>query len=249
MQTPIANSGDACVALIFAGGCGARMGASVPKQFLDILGKPVLAHTLAIFQSHPLVDRIRIVAQREWFARTEGICREFGITKFAGIAEGGETAQDSIWNGLLACAREDGEDAVVLVHDGVRPYVEADVVARNVEAVREFGNAVTVVPCFETIVLSRDGVAVDAMPRRAESYVAQAPQSFRVGDLLRAHEAVRRRPGRYDGMVDQATICKELGIPVHLVPGSRGNVKVTTKEDLLMLSALLAAKEGGRETA
>lgn len=220
------------------------MGASVPKQFLDILGKPVLAHTLAIFQDHPCVDRIRIVAQREWFARTEEICREFGMTKFAGLAEGGETAQDSIYSGLLACAREDGEDAIVLVHDGVRPYVEAEVVARNVEAAREFGSAVTIVPCFETIVLSRDGATVDAMPRRNESYVAQAPQSFRVGDLLRAHEAIRRRPGRYDGMVDQATICKELGIPVHLVPGSRGNVKVTTKEDLLMLSALLAAKDG-----
>lgn len=222
------------------------MGASVPKQFLDILGKPVLAHTLAIFQGHPGVDRIRIVAQRDYFVRTEGICREFGITKFAGLAEGGETAQDSIYNGLLACAREDGEDAVVLVHDGVRPYVEADVVARNIAAVREFGNAVTITPCFETIVLSRDGVSVDSMPRRSESYTAQAPQSFRTGDLLRAHAAIRRRPERYDGMVDQATICKTLGIPVHLVPGSRGNVKVTTKEDLLMLTALLAAKAGGR---
>lgn len=222
------------------------MGASVPKQFLDILGKPVLAHTLAIFQGHPGVDRIRIVAQRDYFVRTEGICREFGITKFAGLAEGGETAQDSIYNGLLACAREDGEDAVVLVHDGVRPYVEADVVARNIAAVREFGNAVTITPCFETIVLSRDGVSVDSMPRRSESYTAQAPQSFRAGDLLRAHAAIRRRPERYDGMVDQATICKTLGIPVHLVPGSRGNVKVTTKEDLLMLTALLAAKAGGR---
>lgn len=234
------------VALVFAGGCGTRMGTATPKQFLEMLGKPVLAHTLEIFQRHPLIHRIRIVAQPPHFAHTRDICHRFGITKFTGLVEGGNTAQDSIYNGLEACQREDGPDATVLIHDGVRPYLEADVVTRNIESVRTFGNAITITPCFETIVLSHDGVTVDAIPCRSESYTAQAPQSFRVGELIRAHQKIRARAERYEGLVDQATLCKFLNIPVHLVPGSRGNIKVTTREDLLMLAALLADAQKGR---
>lgn len=234
------------VALVFAGGAGMRMGASLPKQFLQLCGRPVLAHTLGLFQDHPEIDRIRVVAPRDFISRTEDLCRRYGMTKVVGIVEGGTSAQESIYNGLVACAREDGGDAVVLLHDGVRPYLEPEVISRNIAAVREFGNAITITPCFETIVVSGDGRNIDQMPRRAESYTAQAPQSFRVSEILAAHERVRRSPTRYDDMVDQATICHRLGIPVHLVAGSRGNIKVTTPEDLHMLGALLRMREGER---
>lgn len=232
------------VALVFAGGAGTRMGASVPKQFLQLCGKPVLVYTLGLFQNHPEIDRIRVVAPSDYIDRTGKLCRQYGMTKVVGIVEGGDTAQDSIYNGLEVCAREDGEDAVVLLHDGVRPYLEPEVISRNISSVREFGNAITITPCFETIVVSADGRCIDQMPRRAESYTAQAPQSFRVSDILAAHERIRAEPTRYADMVDQATICHHLGIPVHLVMGSRGNIKVTTSEDLHMLGALLRMREG-----
>ena len=92
---------------------------------------------------------------------------------------------------------------------------------------------------YSTIIQSKDGMAVDSIPQRSESYTAQAPQSFRLRDILAAHERIRARPGGYAGMVDQATICFTLGIPVHLVPGNRGNVKITTPEDLVTLGALM----------
>ena len=227
------------VALVFAGGSGVRMGAATPKQFLDLNGKPVLAHTLDLFERHSDVDEIVLVLHADYVPTAPSFAARYGITKVRRVVAGGETAQDSIYGGLREMSGIYPPDTVVLIHDGVRPYVHADVIAANVCAVREKGNAVTFTPCYETIVLSKDGSTIDALPYRRESYTAQAPQSFRLGDILAAHERIRARPEGYRDMVDQATICWTLGIPIHLVPGNRGNIKVTTPEDLLMLEALL----------
>ena len=237
------------IAVVFAGGVGTRMGADVPKQFLELDGKPVLAHTLALFQEHPLVDGIVLVVSPEYFDDCRALAAKYGIAKPLDLAESGITAQDSIYSGLRAAAAKYPADAVVLLHDGVRPYVLPEVLTANIEAVEKFGNAVTYTPCFETIVLSKDGSTIDALPYRRESYTAQAPQSFRLGDILAAHERIRARPEGYTDMIDQATICWTLGIPIHLVPGNRGNVKITTPEDIIFLDALLkarAAKEAQR---
>ena len=232
-------------ALVFAGGSGVRMGAATPKQFLDLNGKPVLAHTLDLFERHPGVDKIVLVMHSDYVSTAAGFAASHGITKVERVVEGGETAQDSIYNGLKAMAESYPPDTVVLIHDGVRPYVHPDVIAANIRSVRENGNAVTYTPCYETIVLSKDGATIDALPYRRESYTAQAPQSFRLGDILAAHEKIRARPEGYSDMVDQATICWTLGIPIHLVPGNRGNVKITTPEDIISLDALLRAREKG----
>lgn len=230
------------IAIVFAGGVGARMGASVPKQFLELDGKPVLAHTLSLFQNHPMVDGIVLAVAPEYFGDCRALAAKYGIDKPLTFAECGATAQDSIYSGLKAAAAEYPPETIVLLHDGVRPYVAPEVVSANIEAVEKFGSAVTYTPCYETIVLSEDGTTVSAMPYRRESYTAQAPQSFRLGDILAAHEKIRARPEGYTDMVDQATICWTLGIPIHLVPGNRGNVKITTPEDIISLDALLKAR-------
>ncbi len=240
------GSREPVVAVVFAGGAGTRMGAAMPKQFLELNGKPVLAHVLELFERQPEVDRIRLVVQKEYISAAESLCREYGIGKLAGICEGGASAQESIYRGLLACREGgDGDDAIVLLHDGVRPYVLPEVISANIAGVRERGNAVTFTPCFETLVISEDGQRVSDIPPRRKSYAAQAPQSFRLGDILAAHERVRAMPGGYEDLVDQATICWKLGIPINLVPGNRGNVKITTPEDIISLEALLR-REGGR---
>ena len=230
------------IAIVFAGGVGARMGASVPKQFLELNGKPVLAHTLALFQNHPLIDEIVLVVAPEYFDDCRALAAKYGVAKPLTLAESGDSAQASIYSGLKAAAAKHPPETVVLLHDGVRPYVLPEVIAANIEAVEKFGNAVTYTPCYETIVLSKDGSTISAMPYRKESYTAQAPQSFRLGDILAAHERIRARPEGYTDMVDQATICWTLGIPIHLVPGNRGNVKITTPEDIISLDALLKAR-------
>lgn len=227
------------IALIFAGGVGIRMGSSVPKQFLEICGKPVLALTLELFQNHPEVDGIWIVAAKENFGRVNEIVSKYGITKYLGVAEGGASAQESIYNGLKAVAAQEPADTIVLLHDGVRPYVLPEVISANIDSVRKNGNAVTFTPCFETLVISEDGRHISDIPPRRMSYSAQAPQSFRLGDILAAHEKIRQMPGGYTDMVDQATICWKLGIPINLVLGNRGNIKVTTPEDMITLEALI----------
>jgi len=230
------------VAIVFAGGVGARMGASIPKQFLELNGKPVLAHTLALFQNHPLVDEIVLVVSQGYFDDCRALAERYGISKPITFAESGDSAQDSIYSGLKAAADRFPPETVVLLHDGVRPYVMPEVITANIDAVERFGSAITYTPCYETIVLSQDGHTISAMPYRRESYTAQAPQSFRLGDILAAHEKIRSRPEGYTDMVDQATICWTLGIPLHLVPGNRGNVKTTTPEDIISLDALLKAR-------
>ena len=227
------------IAVIFAGGSGTRMGARLPKQFIEINGLPVLAHTLLLFQKHPHIDGIYLVCNADFRKRTEDVVTRFGITKVRRVVNGGSSAQDSIYNGLKAVAEDLPADAVVLLHDGVRPYVTPEVIDANIESVKKKGNAVTYTPCYETLVVSKDGRKVSDIPLRRESFSAQAPQSFRLGDILAAHEKIRTRPSGYADMVDQATICWTLGIPIHLVPGNRGNLKITTREDVYMLRALL----------
>ena len=231
------------VALVFAGGMGVRMGAAVPKQFLDLNGRPVLAHTLNLFEYHREIGAIYLVAASEHMEYSAELAATYGIKKLKRIVRGGESAQDSIYNGLVAISGDMPPETVVVIHDGVRPYVEPSVISANITAAKESGNAVTYTPCYETILLSSDGHTVDSMPFRRESYTAQAPQTFRLGDILSAHEKIRSREGRYTDMVDQATICHSLGIEIRLVPGNRGNIKVTTPEDLHMLGALLVSRK------
>lgn len=227
------------LAIVFAGGSGVRMGSAVPKQFLELCGRPVLAHTLGIFERHPDIDGIYLVVNEDYIGRAAELTRHYGITKLRGIVSGGDSVQDSIYNGLRYAAERESTESTVLLHDGVRPYVTADVIAANIKAVAKYGNAITYTPCYETVMLSHDGKSVDAIPARCESFTAQAPQSFRLGDILAAHKKMRARPEGYTNMVDQATICFTLGIPMHLVPGNRGNVKITTPEDIVTLEALL----------
>ena len=227
------------IAIIFAGGVGTRMGSDIPKQFLVLNGKPVLVHALELYQRHPQIDGIVLVVAKQYFDDCRGLCAQYGIDKLKALAECGKSAQDSIYSGLKCAAERFPADSVVLLYDGVRPYLLPQVITDNIEAVKRFGSAVTYTPCYETIVLSRDGAAIDAIPTRKESYTAQAPQSFRLGRILAAHEKVRARSEGYTDLVDQATLLFALGEKVHLVPGNRGNVKITTPEDIVTLEALV----------
>ncbi len=231
------------IAIIFAGGSGVRMGAGVPKQFLEINGKPILIHTLQLFQEHEEIDKIYLAMSRDFIRYTQQLMLDYRISKVAAVVPGGATAQDSIYNALERAEQENPGDSVVLIHDGVRPFVEYGVISDNIEGVRQYGSAITSTPCFETILVSRDGEKVDELPLRKESYAAQAPQSFYLKDILEAHRAIRAVNPGYENMVDACTIYRELGKQPHIVIGNRGNIKVTTPEDVYIFRALLQYKE------
>ncbi|MDD6637414.1 MAG: IspD/TarI family cytidylyltransferase [Lachnospiraceae bacterium] len=231
------------IAIIFAGGSGVRMGAGVPKQFLEINGKPIIIHTLQLFQYHDQIDKIYISVLKDYVSYMNELVDEYRLKKVAAVIPGGETAQDSIYNALKKAEEENSEDSIVLLHDGVRPFVSYDVIADNIKGVKEHGNAITCTSCYETILLSKDGDQVDSVPYRKETFAAQAPQSFYLKDIIAAHDVVRARPERYENMVDACTILKSQGLDVHMIPGNRGNIKVTTPEDVYMYRALLQYKE------
>ena len=231
------------IAIIFAGGSGVRMGAGVPKQFLEINSRPILIHTLQLFQEHEEIDKIYLAMSPDYIRYTEQLVLDYRIDKMAAIVPGGETAQDSIYNALIKAREENPEDSVVLIHDGVRPFVAYSVISDNIESVEKHGSAITCTSCFETIMISKDGVKVDDLPLRKESYAAQAPQSFYLKDIIEAHEAIRATETRYENMVDACTIYRALGRQPHIVIGNRGNIKVTTPEDVYMFRALLQYKE------
>lgn len=232
------------IAIIFAGGSGVRMGAGVPKQFLEINGKPILFHTLSLFEEHHEIDKIYLAVLEDYIPYVWALATEFHISKLAGVVSGGSTAQDSIYKALKKAQKENPDDSIVLIHDGVRPFIGYDVISKNIESVRKNGSAITSNLCYETVLISKDnGETVDNLPCRKECYTAQAPQSFFLKDIVEAHENIRKENPEYVGVVDSCTLMKSIGKTTHLIEGNRGNIKVTTPVDVYMFRALLNYKE------
>lgn len=219
------------------------MGSGIPKQFLEIHGKPVLVHTLELFQEHDMIDKIYISVLEDYIGKTQKLVDRYGLDKVVSIIPGGATAQDSIYNVLKDAEKENDGDSIVLLHDGVRPFVSYDTIKQNIESVQKYGSAITCTACYETILLSKSGEKVDSVPYRKDTFAAQAPQSFRLKDIIAAHDEVRAINPTYENMVDACTIMTTLGKEVHMIPGNRGNIKVTTPEDVYMFRALLNYKE------
>lgn len=228
------------IAIVFAGGVGRRFNNNdIPKQFVQIYHKPVIIHTLEIFERHPDIDKIYISilpSHREYLNK---LLKEFNITKVCGLVNGGETGQDSIYNALEYASKENPADSVVLIHDGVRPIVSKDVITENIKCVRTNGNAITCTACTETVLLSEDGLTPKAVPFRKNTYTAQAPQSFYLNEILEAHNIIRKRPEKYTDMIDSCTIYNYLGKKTFMVKGNTGNIKITNPEDVFILEALL----------
>lgn len=231
------------IAIIFASGSGVRMGSGIPKQFLEVNGKPILVHTLQLFQYHQEIDKIYVSVLKDYIPYMKDLADEYRLSKIAGIMAGGETAQDSIYIALKKAAEENNGDSVVLLHDGVRPFVSYNVISDNIASVKKNGNGITCTSCYETVLVSRTGETVEYVPYRKETYTAQAPQSFYLKDIIKIHDQIRATETGYTDMVDACTMCASLKIPVHMVPGNRGNIKVTTPEDVYSFRALLQYKE------
>lgn len=229
------------IAIIFAGGTGQRCetGTNIPKQFIEVLGKPIIIHTLDIFQNHPEIDKIYIAIHPDYKSYMEELVQIHELTKVKGIVNGGASGQESIYNALLLAKEENFPDDIVLIHDGVRPIVDNSVISKNIEYVKKYGSAITCTNCHETVLISTDGITPVFVPFRHNTYTAQAPQSFRLSEILDAHYALHQRPEPYENMIDSCTIFDYLGRKLFMVQGNRGNIKITTKEDLHILKALI----------
>jgi 2-C-methyl-D-erythritol 4-phosphate cytidylyltransferase len=226
------------IVLVPAAGQGRRMGAAVSKQYLHLADRPVLAHTLALFDSHPLIDAIYVLAPAADCAdcRRE-IVERYGLAKVRAVVPGGAERQESVANGLRACGAA-AED-IVLVHDGVRPFFPATLIPAVVETARRVGGCVVGVPVKDTIKTVVDGRIV-ATPERRLLWQAQTPQAFPFAVLKRAY-ALAERDGFHG--TDDASLVERLGLPVAMLAGDYRNIKLTTPEDLLLARAFCCADE------
>ena len=231
------------IAIIFASGKGSRMGSDIPKQFLEIYGKPIIVYTLELFQYHRLIDKIYISTLKKYIPYVNYLVKNNNLTKVCGVVEGGETAQDSIYNALKMAEKENPGDSIVLLHDGVRPFVSSEVIDSNIEGTKKNGNAITSFSAYETVMISEDGNSVDSVTIRKNTFIGQAPQSFYLNEIIEAHEKIRNTPDKYKNMVDACTIMRTLGKKTYLVNGNRGNIKITTPEDVYIFKAFLKYKE------
>ena len=217
------------VALIFAGGSGTRMNsAAAPKQFLEIYGRPVIVHTLERFQEHPQIDAIALVILDEYRDLMMSLIDRYELTKVKWLVPGGATGQESRHNGLRVLADACPSDSAVLIHDGVRPLVNADLISRNIASVREHGTGVTCTKANETIVVVDGDTVGDVIPRDP-LWTAQAPQSFRLGEALDVYE--RAVAEGEDNSIDTCSLYRRYGLEVHTVAGPHTNIKITTNSD------------------
>jgi len=222
------------IAMIFAGGTGQRMGAEIPKQFLKVYGKEIIIHTLELFENNNNVDEIYVACIEEWIPYLKELIEKYGLYKIKSIFPGGETGQDSIFLSLKE-AKKNNENAIVLIHDGVRPLVSEETINKCVESVEIYGNAITATPCYETPIKCDDDNYVSEMPPRKEMYTAKAPQCFYLNDIYQAHIKERAVNPSYEGIIDSCGLMYKNGIKCHIVEGNRGNIKVTTPEDFCTL--------------
>jgi putative 2-C-methyl-D-erythritol 4-phosphate cytidylyltransferase 2 len=231
------------LALIFAGGVGKRMGNSgIPKQFLKLYGKEIIIYTLEVFENNKNIDGIIISCLREKIDDLKKIIKKNNLKKVVSIIPGGSTGQESIYNGLREIEKKYSKNDIVLIHDGVRPLINDDTINDNINLVKEKGNAITTAPAIETIIkLKKEEEVIDDIYNRSECFMARAPQSFLLKDILEVHEkAIEQKKIDF---IDSASIMKYYGHNLNIINGPSENIKITTPSDFYIFKAILDMKE------
>ena len=230
------------IAVIFAGGSGTRMHSkSRPKQFLELYGKPIIIYTLELFDNHRDIDAIVVSCIEEWIPFLEKMIQKFDVTKVMKIVPGGRNGQESIYKGLQA-ARDiaEGEEPIVLIHDGVRPLITEETITDNIKKVKEVGNCITCVPTTETFIVDQ-GNDKYYVPTREESLIARAPQSFYLKEILEMHQKAIQE-GKTD-FIDCCSMMSYYGCNPGIIFGPVENIKITTPMDFYLFRALVEVHE------
>lgn len=245
-------------AIILAGGVGSRLGAGIPKQFIEVLGKPVLAYTIEVFEAHPEIDAVLVVSLASGIPRVRKIKEDYGLTKLKWITEGGSTFQESVLNGLRFLEDKMSGDDIVLVHFGVSPFITAEIISDAVRVCREKGNAISATDYYVLSGRKKSTASVNDPDNCSEEYidretiaVMNSPHAFRYGfvrDLYREAEET--------GVIGRVephttTLMYALHKTIYFSLGSQTNIKITKKEDLDLFEGYVLMKqkreaEGGR---
>lgn len=232
-------------AIILAGGVGQRMrNSGMPKQFLEVHGKPIIIYTLQKFERCDDIDDIVIACNVYWLDYMNELLVRYGIKKVKKIVPGGKDRQESVKNGIGAI-RDLGatDDDIVVIHDGVRPLIETAIISENVRVAKKYGNAMTVRPVIESVVITEEDTAgFENFKKRDATYSLTAPQTFKLNLLQRTYEDTKN-VNQPIPLLDTALAYTFLGNDIHIVKENNNNLKVTTPEDYYILKAMLELEE------
>ena len=227
------------IALIIAGGSGARMHQDIPKQFLSVNERPVIVYTLEAFQKHADVDSIAVVCISGWEQVLWAYAKQFNITKLKYVVPGGENGQESIRNVLFELENHYKKDDIVLIHDSIRPMVSADIISDCIVKTRQYGCAIATIPCAEAMLQTKDGIISTGSYPRDNLKRTQTPQGFHLGEICQLHRDALEKG--ITNSVASCTLMIEMGKQVYFSMGSEKNIKLTTVDDIDIFKALLLA--------
>lgn len=227
--------------MILAGGVGSRVGADKPKQFVDILGKPVLAYTIDIFQRHTDVDAIEVVCHAEWMDYLKEMVQKYNLTKVKWIVNGGNTFQESVINGTNYLKDKVNMDDYVLIQYGAAPFTSERIVTDVIRVMKEKGSSVTATPCYQ-LIGTKDGEESLNWVDRDKYIQIACPYGFKYGYLVDIYKRAEEK-----GLLDTiephtTTLMYALGEKLNLAYGDQTNIKITTKEDLMIFEGYVLKK-------
>lgn len=234
-------------AIILAGGVGSRVGADRPKQFVEVLDKPVLAYTIEIFEEHPEVDAIEIVCHKSWKDYLKDMISEYGYKKVKWIADGGDTFQDSVISGVNNLNDKISGNDYVLIQYGAAPFTSEKIVTDVIRVMKEKGSAVTATPCYQLLGTKDGDVSKNWVDRDLYTQIA-CPYGFRYDYLLDVYERAEKED--LIGKIEPHTtsLMYALGDEINLAYGDQTNIKITTKEDIDMFEGYVLMKKHRMET-
>lgn len=219
------------IALVLSGGTGTRLGKSIPKQYIEIQGKPIIQYCLDTIQKAALIDRIVIVASREWQDYLLKVIRMGAISKFCGFAEAGSSRQHSILNGLTVIGQMLGDkDANLLIHDAARPNLPEELIEECINGLKNADGVMPVLPVKDTIYLSENHEKICSLLNRDQLFAGQAPESFRYKKYREIHMGMTEAD--LENVRGSSEMAYKYGLDIQLVQGDEHNYKITTKADL-----------------
>lgn len=235
------------VALILSGGSGVRLGSDIPKQYIEVNGRPVISYCIEQLSRHERIHAIQIAAASQWQGRITDWIKKYDIcAKFQGFSAPGENRQLSVYNGLADIRKYADDSDIVLIHDAARPLLSEQMVTDCLKAMDGHDGVMPVLPMKDTVYQSADGKTVSALLDRTRIYAGQAPEAFRIGVYYEANK--RLFPDKIREINGSTEPAIMAGMNIAMIPGDEGNIKITTKNDLERFRKLIKEKASERNS-
>lgn len=230
-------------AIILAGGVGSRVGAGRPKQFIEVLGKPVLAYTIEIFQNNLQIDAIEVVCHKKWKEYLMGMIEQYGLSKVKWIADGGDTFQDSVMSGINNLKDTIKPDDYVMIQYGAAPFTSDKIVNDVIRVMKNKGSAITATPCYQLLGSNDENATSKTWGDRDKYIQIACPYGFRFDYLLNVYERAKKK-----GLIEKVephttSLMYALGDRLYQAYGDQTNIKITTKEDLALFEGYVLLQQ------